>query len=41
MKGQMTETGLFNGVGLGAVAGAVTAAQLLESLADGELLSKV
>nr|KJB62786.1 hypothetical protein B456_009G438200 [Gossypium raimondii] len=41
MKGQTTETGLFNGAGLGAVAGAITAVQLLESLADGELLSQV
>ncbi|MBA0700567.1 hypothetical protein Goari_022887, partial [Gossypium aridum] len=41
MKGKATETGLFNGAGLGAVAGAITAVQLLESLADGELLSQV
>ncbi|MBA0776868.1 hypothetical protein Gotri_011810, partial [Gossypium trilobum] len=41
MKGKTTETGLFNGAGLGAVAGAITAVQLLESLADGELLSQV
>ncbi|KAG8492646.1 hypothetical protein CXB51_010109 [Gossypium anomalum] len=41
MKGQTTETGLFNGAGLGAVAGAITAVQLLESLADEELLSQI
>ncbi|KAK8579118.1 hypothetical protein V6N13_142342 [Hibiscus sabdariffa] len=41
MKGVTTETGFFNGAGIGAVAGAITAVQLLESLADGESLSKV
>ncbi|KAK8358438.1 hypothetical protein V6Z11_A04G020700 [Gossypium hirsutum] len=41
MKGQTTETGSFSGTGLGAVAGATTALQLLESLADGELLSQI
>ncbi|GMJ15956.1 Arabidopsis Toxicos en Levadura 92 [Hibiscus trionum] len=41
IKGQTTETGFFNGAGIGAVAGAITAVQLLESLADGESLSKV
>ncbi|KAK5772469.1 NEP1-interacting 1 -like protein [Gossypium arboreum] len=41
MKGQTTETGFFRGAGIGAVAGAITAVQLLESLADGESLSKV
>ncbi|KAK8358439.1 hypothetical protein V6Z12_A04G019300 [Gossypium hirsutum] len=41
MKGQTTETGSFSGTGLGAVAGATTALQLLESLADGELLSQM
>ncbi|OMO80633.1 Zinc finger, RING-type [Corchorus capsularis] len=41
MKGQTTETGFFRGAGIGSVAGAITAVQLLESLADGESLSKV
>lgn len=41
MKGQTTETGFLHGAGIGAVAGAITALQLLESAADGESLSKV
>ncbi|KAE8677270.1 RING/U-box superfamily protein, putative isoform 2 [Hibiscus syriacus] len=41
MKGQTTETGFFRGAGIGVVTGAITAVQLLESLADGESLSKV
>ncbi|XVE80390.1 hypothetical protein DITRI_Ditri14bG0135900 [Diplodiscus trichospermus] len=41
MKGQTTETGFFRGAGIGAFAGAITAVQLLESLADGESLSKL
>lgn len=41
MKGQTTETGFLRGAGIGAVAGAITAVQLLESLVDGESLSKV
>ena len=41
MKGQTTETGFLRGAGIGAVAGAITAIQLLESVADGEPLSKV
>ncbi|XP_015582958.2 NEP1-interacting protein 2 isoform X2 [Ricinus communis] len=41
MKGQTTETGFIRGSGIGAVAGAVTAVQLLESVADGEPFSKV
>ncbi|XVF77441.1 hypothetical protein PTKIN_Ptkin14bG0043300 [Pterospermum kingtungense] len=41
MKGQTTETGFFRGAGIGAVTGAITAVQLLESLANGESLSKV
>ncbi|KAG8658190.1 NEP1-interacting protein 2 isoform X2 [Manihot esculenta] len=41
MKGQTTETGFFRGSGIGAVSGAITAFQLLESAADGEPLSKV
>ncbi|XP_021606805.1 NEP1-interacting protein 2 isoform X3 [Manihot esculenta] len=40
MKGQTTETGFFRGSGIGAVSGAITAFQLLESAADGEPLSK-
>ncbi|XVF77439.1 hypothetical protein PTKIN_Ptkin14bG0043300 [Pterospermum kingtungense] len=41
MKGQTTETGFFRGAGIGAVTGAITAVQLLESLANGESLSKM
>ncbi|XP_012070821.1 NEP1-interacting protein 1 isoform X2 [Jatropha curcas] len=42
MKGQTTETGFLHGSAIGAVTGAVTAVQLLESIADdGEPLSKV
>ncbi|GMJ05105.1 Arabidopsis Toxicos en Levadura 92 [Hibiscus trionum] len=41
MKGQTTETGFLRGAGIGAVTGAITAVQLLESLVDGESLSKV
>ncbi|KAK1562726.1 hypothetical protein Q3G72_016207 [Acer saccharum] len=41
MKGQTTETGFLRGTGIGAVAGAITAIQLVESVADGEPLSKV
>ncbi|KAL4308384.1 hypothetical protein GQ457_01G005990 [Hibiscus cannabinus] len=41
MKGQTTETGFLRGGGIGAVAGAITAVQLLESLVDGESLSKL
>ncbi|GLT62081.1 hypothetical protein SLA2020_347460 [Shorea laevis] len=41
MKGHTTETGFFRGAGIGAVAGAITAVQLLESMADGESLSKL
>ncbi|XP_021671950.1 NEP1-interacting protein 2 [Hevea brasiliensis] len=41
MKGQTTETGFLRGSGIGAVAGAITAVQLLESVADGEPLSKL
>ncbi|KAK4852703.1 hypothetical protein QYF36_026281 [Acer negundo] len=41
MKGQTTETGFLRGAGIGAVAGAITAIQLPESVADGEPLSKV
>ncbi|KAJ4725091.1 RING/U-box superfamily protein, putative isoform 1 [Melia azedarach] len=41
MKGQTTETGFLRGAGIGAVAGAITALQLLESAADGESLSKI
>lgn len=41
VKGQTTETGFLHGAGIGAVAGAITAVQLLESAADGESLSKV
>ncbi|CAI0382745.1 unnamed protein product [Linum tenue] len=41
MKGQTTETGFLRGSIIGAVAGAITSVQLLESIADGEPLSKV
>ncbi|CAI0379811.1 unnamed protein product [Linum tenue] len=41
MKGQTTETGFLRGSIIGAVAGAITSVQLLESVADGEPLSKV
>lgn len=41
MKGQTTEIGFLRGSGIGAVAGAITAVQLLESVSDGEPLSKV
>ncbi|KAJ6724274.1 RING/U-BOX SUPERFAMILY PROTEIN [Salix viminalis] len=41
MEGQTTETGFLRGSGVGAVAGAVTSVQLLESMIDGEPLSKV
>ncbi|CBI26636.3 unnamed protein product, partial [Vitis vinifera] len=40
IKGQTTETGFFRGSGIGAVTGAITALQLLESVAAGESLSK-
>lgn len=42
MKGQTTETGFVRGSGIGAVAGAITAVQLLDSISDhDEPLSKV
>lgn len=41
LKGQTTETGFLRGAGIGAVSGAITAIQLVESMADGESLSKV
>ncbi|KAE9458243.1 hypothetical protein C3L33_09861, partial [Rhododendron williamsianum] len=41
IKGQTTETGFLRGSGIGAVAGAITAVQLLESRAHGEPFSKV
>ncbi|XP_071907545.1 NEP1-interacting protein-like 1 isoform X1 [Coffea arabica] len=41
IKGQTTETGLFRGAGVGAVAGAITAVQLLELMVNGEPFSKV
>lgn len=41
IKGQTTETGFFRGSGIGAVTGAITALQLLESVVAGESLSKV
>lgn len=41
IKGQTTETGLLRGAGVGAVAGAITAVQLLELIVNGEPFSKV
>ncbi|XP_057980041.1 NEP1-interacting protein 1 [Malania oleifera] len=41
IKGQTTETGFCRGAGIGALAGAITAVQLLESMVNGESLSKV
>ncbi|KAK6934450.1 hypothetical protein RJ641_034605 [Dillenia turbinata] len=41
IKGQTTETGFLRGSGVGAVTGAITAIQLLQSMVDGESLSKV
>lgn len=41
LKGQTTETGLLRGVGVGAVAGAITAVQLMELVLNGEPFSKV
>ncbi|XP_071905395.1 NEP1-interacting protein 1-like isoform X2 [Coffea arabica] len=41
IKGQTTETGLFRGAGVGAVAGAITAVQLLELMVNGEPFSKI
>ncbi|XP_057809809.1 NEP1-interacting protein-like 1 [Salvia miltiorrhiza] len=40
LKGQTTETGLLRGVGVGAVAGAITAVQLMELILNGEPFSK-
>ncbi|PIN11178.1 hypothetical protein CDL12_16227 [Handroanthus impetiginosus] len=41
LKGQTTETGLLRGVGVGAVAGAITGVQLMELVLNGEPFSKV
>ncbi|KAJ6293267.1 hypothetical protein OIU77_008748 [Salix suchowensis] len=41
IEGQTTETGFLRGSGVGAITGAVTSVQLLESMIDGEPLSKV
>ncbi|KAH6822795.1 hypothetical protein C2S53_017091 [Perilla frutescens var. hirtella] len=40
LKGQTTETGLLRGVGVGLVAGAITAVQLMELILNGEPFSK-
>ncbi|GFQ08700.1 nep1-interacting protein 1, partial [Phtheirospermum japonicum] len=41
LKGQTTETGILRGVGVGAVAGAITGVQLIELVLNGEPFSKV
>uniref|UniRef100_A0A5B6ZLD9 Putative NEP1-interacting protein-like 1 n=1 Tax=Davidia involucrata TaxID=16924 RepID=A0A5B6ZLD9_DAVIN len=41
IKGQTTETGFLRGAGIGAVAGAITAVQLMELMVHGESFSKV
>lgn len=41
IKGQTTETGLLRGIGIGMVAGAITAVQLMDLIVDGEPFSKV
>lgn len=41
VKGQTTETGLFRGAGIGAIAGAIVSVEVLESCFQGEILSKV
>ncbi|CAA2984750.1 NEP1-interacting -like 1 [Olea europaea subsp. europaea] len=41
IKGQTTETGLLHGIGIGMVAGAITAVQLMDLIVDGEPFSKV
>ncbi|XP_065864608.1 NEP1-interacting protein 1 isoform X2 [Euphorbia lathyris] len=41
MKGQTTETGFLRGSGIGAVAGAITAIQLMDSISHDEHFSKI
>ncbi|XP_073029419.1 NEP1-interacting protein 2-like [Primulina eburnea] len=41
LKGHTTETGMLRGVGVGAVAGAITGVQLMELIINGEPFSKV
>ncbi|KAF6168104.1 hypothetical protein GIB67_011489 [Kingdonia uniflora] len=41
ITGQTTETGFCRGAGIGAVAGAIVAIELLESLIDGNSLSQI
>ncbi|THU45147.1 hypothetical protein C4D60_Mb02t14800 [Musa balbisiana] len=41
VKGQTTETGLFRGAGIGAIAGAIVSVEVLESCFQGEILSKL
>ncbi|KAL7130969.1 hypothetical protein ABFS83_13G167600 [Erythranthe nasuta] len=41
LKGQTTETGILRGVGVGAVAGAITGVQLMELILNGEPFSKI
>lgn len=41
ITGQTTETGFFRGAGVGIISGAVLALELLDSVIDGQFLSKV
>lgn len=41
LKGQTTETGVFRGAGIGVIAGAIVAVEVMESCLQGEILSKV
>ncbi|URD89889.1 calcium-dependent protein kinase [Musa troglodytarum] len=41
VEGQTTETGLFRGAGIGAIAGAIVSVEVLESCFKGEILSKL
>ncbi|CAA0833653.1 RING/U-box superfamily protein [Striga hermonthica] len=41
IKGQTTETGIFRGFVVGAVAGAITAVELLDLISNGEPFSKI
>ncbi|WOL10398.1 NEP1-interacting protein 1 isoform X1 [Canna indica] len=41
LKGQTTETGLFRGAGIGAIAGAIVSVEVLDSCLQGDILSKL